>query len=139
MAAHHCSDRSRVGRAAGGGIEDRGDLAEVVGAEDAGGDDRQRLRAELADVGELVDCPAGDAEHLAGADLVRVALDRPDERALEAVDRLLVAVVAVRRRDFGAGRDVELEHRHRAVRLLALEQETDGHLPDSDLFACACR
>ena len=96
------------------------------------------LALELVSVGELVDRAAGDAEHLAGADLVRVALDRPDERALEAVDRLLEAVMAVRRRQLGAGGDVELEHRHRAVRLAALEQEANCHLPDSDLFACTC-
>src|SRR5579862_9156325 len=93
---------------------------------------------EVAGVGELVDGAARDAKHLAGADLVSFALDRPDECPLEAVDRLLETVMAVRRRHLGAGGDVELEHRHVAVRLLALEQEADRHLPDLDLLACAC-
>ena len=59
MAAHDCSDRSQVGRAAGCLIEDRGDLAEVLGAEDAGSDDRQRLGTEVAGVRELVAAPRG--------------------------------------------------------------------------------
>jgi hypothetical protein len=46
--AHHGRDCRQVGRAAGGGVDDRRDLAEVIGAEDAGGDDRQRLCVEVA-------------------------------------------------------------------------------------------
>ena len=94
-----------------------GDLAEVVGAEDAGGDDRERLGVDVARVVELVDGAAGDAERLAGADVDRRALDRPGQHALEPVDRLLVAVVAVPGRDLRAGRNVELEHRDRTARL----------------------
>ena len=88
---------------------------------------------------ELVDGAAGDAERLAGADVGRVALDRPGQDALEPVDRLLVAVVAVRGRDLRPGRDVELEHRDRPAGLLALDQESDRQRPDLDLFARARR
>ena len=53
--AHDLAQRGEVGRAAGRGVEDRGHLAEVVGAEDAGCHDRQRLGVDVALVVELVD------------------------------------------------------------------------------------
>ena len=40
---HHCCDRREVGWPAGGGVEDGRSLAEEVGAESAGRDDRKRL------------------------------------------------------------------------------------------------
>ena len=46
VAAHHSRDCCQVGRAAGRGVEDGCDLAEVAGTEDAGGDNRERLRAQ---------------------------------------------------------------------------------------------
>jgi len=52
VAAHHGCDGGQVGRAAGGRGENRRDVAEVVGAEDAGRDDRQGLGIEVAGVGE---------------------------------------------------------------------------------------
>ena len=126
------SAANRAGR--GRGIEDGRDLAEVVGAEDARGDDRECLGVDVVRVVELVDGATGDAERLAGADVDRHALDRPGQHSLEPVDRLLVAVVAVRGCDLRAGRNVELEHRDRPSRLLALDEEPDGQRPDLDLF-----
>jgi hypothetical protein len=75
VAAHDCCDRCEVGRAAGRGVEDGRDLAEVVGAEDPGGDDRERLRVDVLGVVEVVDGAAGDPERLAAADVGRRALD----------------------------------------------------------------
>ena len=44
MAAHDFADGGWVGRGSGwGGLEDSGDLAEVIGAEEARGDDGERL------------------------------------------------------------------------------------------------
>jgi hypothetical protein len=110
-------------------------LAEVVGTEDAGGHDRERLRVDIVGVVKVVDGTAGDEERLAGADVRRRALDRPGQDALQPVDRLLVAVVAVGGRDLRAGGNVELEDRDRPSRLLTLDQEADRQLPDPDLFA----
>jgi hypothetical protein len=93
----------QVGRAVGCGVEDRGDLAEVLGAEDAGGDDRERLRIDITAVVEVVDGAAWDAERLARANIGRCAFDRPVEDAREPVDSLFVPVVAVRGRDAGSG------------------------------------
>jgi hypothetical protein len=91
VAPHDLAQRGEVRWAAGRGVEDRSDLAEEVGAEDAGGDDRERPGVALAGVVEVVDGAAGDEERLARADLGRRALDRPGEDALEPVDRLPVA------------------------------------------------
>ncbi len=77
VAAHHCCDRREVGRTVGWGVKDRGDLAEVVGAEDARGDDRERLGIDVVGVVEVVDRAAVDAERLTRADVDRHALDRP--------------------------------------------------------------
>ena len=126
--AHDRAEGGEIGRAAGCGVEDGRDLAEVVGTEDAGSDDRERFGVDVAGVVEPVDRATGDAEHLARADLDRRALDRPGQHSLEAVDRLLVAVVAVGGRDPRAGRNVELEDRDRPSRLLALDQEPDRQL-----------
>jgi hypothetical protein len=115
VAAHDLAQRGEVRWATGRGVEDRSDLAEEVGAEDAGGDDRERPGVALAGVVEVVDGAAGDEERLARADLGRGALDRPGEDALESVDRLPVAVVAMCGRDLRAGGNVELEDRDRTA------------------------
>ena len=138
MSAHDLAQRGEIGRAAGCGVEDGRHLAEVVRAEDAGGDDRECLRVDIAGVVELVDGATGNAERLARADVDRRALDRPGQDALESVDRLLVAVVAVSGRDLSAGRNVELEDGDRASGLLGLDQEPDRQLADIDLFAHRC-
>ena len=51
MVAHDLAQGGEIGRAAGGGVEDGGDLAEVVGAENAGGDDRERLGVDVVRAG----------------------------------------------------------------------------------------
>ena len=63
MSAHDLAQRGEVGRAAGGGVEDGGDFAEVVGAEDAGGDDRKRLGVEA---GSLLMREGGTRETVVG-------------------------------------------------------------------------
>src|SRR6478736_9386677 len=109
MAEHHGSDRREVGRPTGRGVEDGRSVAEVAGAEDAGGDDRERPGVVLAEVVEPVHRAARDAERLARGDVDRRALDRPGQDASEPVDRLLVAVVAVCGRHLRADGNVELE------------------------------
>jgi hypothetical protein len=96
--------RSReIGWTAGGRGDDLGDLAEVVGPEDAGRHDRERGGVDVADVVEAVHGAARNAERVAGADVGRRAFDGPRQDTGEAVDRLLVAVVAVRHRHLRAG------------------------------------
>jgi len=65
VAEHDCTEGFGVGRAAGGGLEDGGDLAEVVGAEDAGGDDGEgssgqaRQGAPRGEVGYMLRTTSG--------------------------------------------------------------------------------
>lgn len=113
MAAHDLAECDEVGRAAGRCVEHLCDLAEEVGAEDAGHDDRKLARVRIASVVEVVHGATGDAQRFPRADGGRRAFDRPGEDALEPRDRLLVAIIAVRGGDPGAGRDVELEDRDR--------------------------
>src|SRR5881392_3534591 len=84
--AHDLAQRGEIRRAARRGIEDGRDLAEEVGAEDARGDDCERLGIDLAPVVEVVDGAAGDKERLAGSEVGRRALDRPGQYSLEPVD-----------------------------------------------------
>jgi len=60
---------ARSGGAARRSLDDRRHIAEVLGAEDAGADDRQHPCVDVALVLELVDEAAPDAEYLAGSDL----------------------------------------------------------------------
>ncbi len=101
VSAHDLTQRGEVGRAAGRSVEDGRDLAEVVGTEDAGRDDCQRLGVEIAGVVEVMDGAAGDVERLAGSDIGRRIF------ALQPVDRLVVAVVAVPCGDLRARRNVD--------------------------------
>lgn len=55
MASHDLADPREVGWPAGRVGEHGGDFAEVVGAEHAGRDDRQRLRVEVGAVVEMMD------------------------------------------------------------------------------------
>ena len=72
MAAHHARDRRDVGWAVGCAFDESCEFAEVIGAEDAGGDDRERPRVDVVRVVEVVDSAARDTESLAGADSVGV-------------------------------------------------------------------
>ena len=96
-------------------------------------------RVDVSVVVEAVNSAAADADGLAGPDIGGCAVDRPGEDAVQAVDRLLVAVVAVGDRQPGAGRNVELEDRDGPVRGVAFDEEPDCELPDPDLFTRCSR
>src|SRR5581483_7487788 len=99
----------------------------------------QRLRAELRMVVEAVDDAARYAEGLAGLNVDLPVRHGPGQDAIESIDRLLVAVVAVRDGDVRAGRNLELEDRDRTTGCRALEDEPNGQRPDRDLFTCCGR
>src|SRR4051794_37961085 len=109
VVAHDGRHSGQIGRAAGSGIEDRSDIEEVRAPEEARGDYRKRGGGCVTGVVEAVNCTARDDKRLARADVRRGAPDRPGEDAVQAVDRLLVAVVAVRNGDLRACRNVEFE------------------------------
>src|SRR5262245_25680827 len=82
---HHLADAGRVRWCTGrdGLVDDRRDLAEVLGTQHARRDHCERTRSDLALVLEPMNRAAADAEHFTRADVVPLALDRPGQRAVE--------------------------------------------------------
>lgn len=64
VAPHRGGEFAGIGRAAGGSLNDRGDVPEVVRTEDAGADDTKRGGVHVAVVVEAVNSAAGDADDL---------------------------------------------------------------------------
>jgi len=139
VAAHDFADGCGVGWGAGrGGLEDGGDLAEEVGAEEAGGDDGEGLCRGGVEVFEAVDDSARDEDGMAGAALHCLAVDGVGEDSFEAVAGLFVGVVAVGGGDFGSGGDFELEHGDGASGGLRGDEVADGEASEADLFWRGC-
>src|SRR5215218_130412 len=86
----------------------------------------------------MMDRAARDAQRLTRSDLDGRVLDRPRGNALEAVDRLFEAVVAVRGRHLAARRDSHFEHRHTSTRVGALDEEANSRVAEADQLAFHC-
>jgi hypothetical protein len=139
VATHDFADSSGVGWGAGRcGLEDGGDLAEVVGAEEAGGDNGEGFCRGGVEVFEAVDGSARDEDGVARAAFHCFAVDGIGEDALEAVGGLFVGVVAVGGGDFSSGRDFELEHGDGASGGLGVDEVADDEASEADLFAGGC-
>src|SRR4051794_41614150 len=138
VASHDLADPREVGWPTAGIGEHSGDLAEVVGAEHSRRDDRKRLRVQVAAVIEMMDRAARYAQRLTRSHLDGRVLDRPRGNALEAVDRLFEAVVAVRGGHLAARRDSHFEHRHTSTRVSALDEEANGRVAEADQLAFHC-
>src|SRR5215217_3243593 len=82
VASHHFGDRCGVGWTACCSLEDLGHLAEVVRAEDAGGDDREHRRVDLVIVVEAVDDSPRYAQYIALAYVDLLSVKRPGQHAL---------------------------------------------------------
>jgi hypothetical protein len=135
VAAHDFADGGGVGWGAGWrGLEDGGDLAEVFGAEEAGGDDGEDSCRGGVEIFEAVDGSARDEDGVAGAALHGLAVDGVGEDALESVGGFFVGVVAVGGGDFGSGGDFELEHGDRASGGLRGDEVTDDEASEADFF-----
>jgi hypothetical protein len=67
------------GYSCGCGFGDGGDFAEVVRAEDAGGDDRERSGGGSVKIVEAVDRSPRDAERVAGANFDFASFEREGE------------------------------------------------------------
>src|SRR5215218_5342013 len=132
VAAHRFGERGQIGRTARGGGEDLGDVSEVAGSEHAGGGDREELRVDAATILEPVDLAAPDADRFAGAELTRLAVDRPGADALEAVDGLLERVVAVRDGHLRLRGYRALEHGDAAAGVVGVDEEVDRDRTDVD-------
>jgi hypothetical protein len=90
VAAYDFADGGGVGW---GGLEDGGDLGEVVGAEEARGDDGEGLCRGGVEVFEAVDDSARDEDGVAGAGPpLCLAVDGVRKNALEAAGGLFTGV-----------------------------------------------
>src|SRR5690348_16750683 len=95
MATHHLSERHMVRRATAGSGENLANLEEVVGSKFSRRGDRKEGGVSRAGILEPVNGAPWHTDRIAGADLDHLALDREGGHALEAIDRLLEAIVAV--------------------------------------------
>jgi hypothetical protein len=139
VAAHDFADGGGVGWSAGrSGLEDGGDLAEVVGAEETGGDNGEDFCRGGVEVFEAVDDSARDEDGVAGAALPCLAVDGVGEDALQVVGGLFVGVVAMGGGDFGSGGDFELEHGDGASGVLGVDEVADAEASDADHFVGGC-
>ena len=108
---------------------------EVLRPDRRRGDDAEDLRLLGPEIVEPVHRAARNAQRLSGPDLDRVAVHRPRQHAGDAVDRLLVVVVAVGRRHQALRRaDGELEGGNAAGGLIRGDQEADRQRPEVDAF-----
>ena len=122
-----------VGRAAAGGTDHLGSLAEVCGAHYRRGYEGELFHILAAEVVETVYCAPGDAQRLSRTDPDGRAVDRPGEDALDAVEDLLVGIVHVgRRRQLLSGGDENLEHGHATIGVSSREEEPDPKRTNPD-------
>lgn len=136
MAAHDFADGSDAGWSAGRrGVEDRSNLAEVAGAEEAGGDNGERFCRGGVEVLEAVDGSARDKDGIARAAFHCLAVDGVGKDALKAVGGLFIGVVTVGGGDFRSGGDFELEHGDGASGGLGVDKVADDEASEADLFA----
>ena len=97
MPAHDVGHLDSVGRSEGGGVDHRGGLTKELGTDRGRRDGTQDPRVLAAMVVESVNRAARTAEGLPWPDVDPGAVDGPRQYALDAVDRFLVVIVAVRR------------------------------------------
>src|SRR5215211_9467671 len=86
----------------------------------------------------MMDRTAGYAQRLTRGHVDRRVFDRPRGNALETVDRLLEAVVAMRGRHLAARGDSHFEHRRTSTRVGALDEEANGRVAEADQLALHC-
>src|SRR5258708_8387358 len=120
MAAHDFGHLDSVRWPTGRRLHHLGCLAEILRTDRGWCDHAESLHVLAAVVVEAVNGAARNAEGLSRPDVDRFAVDGPGRHALEAVDRLFVMIVAVRRsrQTLRAG-DREFEDGDAACRLLA--------------------
>ena len=95
----------------------------------------ERLRVAASMVIEPVNGAARNAERLARPDIDWLSVNRPGQHSVDAVNCLLILVVAVGwTRKAVRCRNRELKCRDAAGRVVTNEQEAHGERPDTDGF-----
>ena len=79
-----------------------------------------------------MDLAAPDAHRIARTHLTILTLDRKRAHALDPIHSLLEAVVAVRGRHLGVGRDGALEYRDAPARIVSVNEKINLHCTDLD-------
>ncbi len=135
MPAHDVGHLDSVGRSEGGGVDHRGGLTKELGTDRGRRDGTQDPRVLAAMVVESVNRAARNAEGLPWPDVDPGAVDGPRQYALDAVDRFLVVIVAVRRcRESLRARNGEFEESDAAARVFSRDQEANGERAEVDGF-----
>src|SRR5262249_44666301 len=135
MPAHDLRNVYSVRRTNSRCVDRFGSLAEILRANCRRCDYAKRLHVPASMVVEPVNGAARNAERLAGPDVDLLSVDRPGQHSVDAVDRLLVMVVAVCwGRKALRGRDREFEGRDAAGRVVPGEQEAHHEWPDMNDF-----
>src|SRR5438093_3321022 len=133
MAAHDLGHLDSVRWSTGRHLHHLGDLAEVLWTDRGWRDGTKRLHVLASVVVEPVNGAARNAKGLPRPDVDRFAVDGPGQHAFDAVDRLFVVIVAMRRsRQTLRGWDRELEDRDAATRVFSRDQEAHGERPETD-------
>src|SRR5579883_2045323 len=96
VAGHYLDDPGRVGAA--GCVDDLRDVAEILRSDVRGKDDERPRRMPVR-IAEAVRNAAGSMAPLTGLQVAHLVADRAAQHALQAIDALLVAAVAVGRRN----------------------------------------
>ncbi len=110
-----------------------GRLAEVLRTDGGRRDGAERLHVLAAVVVEPVNGAARNAEGLSRPDVDPLPVDGPGQHPVDAVDRLLVVIVTVRRsRQPLRGRNRELEDGDAAARVVPRDQEAHGERSEAD-------
>src|ERR1700730_8872329 len=133
MAEHNLRHFQPVRRTTGRRVGHLGALAEKRGTDRGGRDYAEGLHLPASIVIEPVNGAARNAERLPGPNLDWFSIDSPGQHSVDAVNRLLVMVVTVRRphQTLRAG-DRKFKGRDAAVRGFARDQEADSERPYMD-------
>jgi hypothetical protein len=116
VAAHDVSQLSVIARTAASGIDDCGNLTEILRTNGSWRDYNQRLSIPASGVVETVNCATADAEDLPGADINFPSVHHPAQHTVNAINGFFVMVMAVRGYIQALpGWDKELKGKDRAI------------------------
>src|SRR4029453_3416357 len=133
MAPHDFGHLGPVRRSTGRRPHHLSHLAEVLWTDSGRRDDAKRFDVAAAVVIEAVNGTASNPESLSRPEVNRLTIDGPGEHAFDAVDCLLVVIVAVRRRRQALrGGNRELEEGYAAARIFSGDQKPHGERSETD-------
>src|SRR5271157_3357405 len=114
-------------------VDHLGRLAEILRTYRSWRNYTERLHVLACLVIEPMNGAARNAERLSRPDIDLFSIDSPSQHSVDAVDRLLVMVVAVRWHRYALRtRDHELKDRDAATRVISGKQEAHRERPEAD-------